>query len=388
MRIGGRGWLLAGALVASAGCAQIFGLGEYGPQGEDAGADAPNDTSSTFTSDAPSTNEASVDATPTSDSGHHDAGTSDGAPQDTGGPADSGDAAPDGPLFDPDACSGANTCAPIAPAGWQGPLVLWAGSGTPPACDSFYLPFFSGGTGLSAGAAQCTCSCGTPAGASCGPVTLQFGTSNCTTACGSSGGAMSVTPGMCTSVQAMTTACGTGAGANILGSTATGGACVPDGSVIVPPAQWATQAVACTPSAQSPAGCAAGEQCVPAPPTSFQTGFCIVKAGTNTCPPPFTNQHLYYADFSDSRGCSPCTCGAPSGVDCNAGAHASTWGNAQCAANPGLDLTPLPVACATFGTSHYLKITTAPDGGSCAPDGGASTGAAMAQDLTTVCCTP
>lgn len=365
-RVGRRGWLLAGALLASAGCVQIFGLNQYGPEGDDAGADASGGTTSEASTDGTVLNEASSDAKPAEDS---DA-------------ARVTDAGADGPYFAPDACAGANTCAPIAPAGWQGPLSFWTGSSTAPPCANFYLPFFDGGTGLSAGAAQCSCSCNPPSGATCGSVSVQFGTGGCTSGCGS----VNVAPGVCTSVQTITTGCGSGVGATISGSTATGGACRPDASVVLPAVQWATQAVACEPSGQSPAGCAAGEQCVPAPTAPFQ-GFCIVKPGSNTCPSPFTNTHLFYADFAEGRGCSPCTCAAPTGVDCNAGAHAATWGNPNCGGTIGPDLTPLPVAC-TSVTAKSIQVDTAPDGGACAPDGGTATGSASPQNLTTVCCTP
>jgi hypothetical protein len=365
-RIGRRGWLLVGALLASAGCAQIFDLNSYGPESEDAGADAASATTKPDAStDGTMPSEASPDAMP--------AHVPDAAR----------DAGPDGPYFAPDACTGGNTCAPVAPMDWHGPLAFWNGSGTAPPCENYYLPYFDGGNGLSADAAQCSCSCNPPSGAACSSVSVQFGTGGCTSNCGSS---LSTPPGMCTSLQSATTGCGTGVGMTISGSTASGGTCQPAASVVLPAAQWTTQAVACEPVDMRPSGCSSGEQCVPAPAAPFQ-GFCIVKAGMNTCPSPFTSSHLFYADFAEGRGCSPCTCGPATGVDCNAGARTSTWGNQNCTANPGSDLTPLPLACTPVSGIHSIEVNPAPDGGSCAPDGGTPMGSAMAQDVTTVCCT-
>jgi hypothetical protein len=368
-RIGRRGWLLAGALLASVGCAQIFGLNDYGPENEDAGADA---------SVGATPPEASTDGTMRQDA------SSDAKPPNAADAARVTDAGVDGPYFAPDACAGTNTCAPIAPPDWHGPLSIWTGSGTAPPCTNYYVPYFDGGTGLSADLAQCSCSCNPPSGATCGSASVQFGTGGCATACGSS---VVVAPAVCTSLQTVLNGCASGVGATISGSTANGGTCQPNTTVVLPPAQWTTQVAACEPLAESPAGGGAGQQCVPAPTAPFQ-GFCIVKPGSNTCPSPFTSTHLFYADFAEGRGCSPCTCGPPTGVDCNAGAHATTWGNPTCGGTTGADITPLPVACAPVSGAHSIRLDTAPDGGACAPDGGMPTGSPSPQNITTVCCTP
>jgi hypothetical protein len=368
--------LLLASLAGAGGCAQVFGLGDYGQLPPDAGEDG------------------AVDATSPGDSGNGDSAAPDAPSQrDAAGDAgprpdaqapDAGDGGLDGPVFSADGCSGATTCAPVAPAGWTGPLALWEGTGTPPACSAYYVPAFEGGLSLGVTAAQCSCSCTTPSGSTCGSVSVQFGTGNCGSSCGST----SIPQGACASVQTLASGCGAGAGFTISGSTATGGSCQPDASVTLPPPTWAMQASACAPASESPLGCAAGQQCVPAAPAPFEPHFCVMKAGTNTCVSPFTVTHTYYGGFDDTRGCTPCTCGAPSGVDCNTKGHVTTWGNPNCTANMGADLTPLPRTCQATASEHSMRFTTSPEGGSCPPGGGQPTGTVAASTLTTICCTP
>ena len=368
--------LLLASLAGAGGCAQVFGLGDYGQLPADGGENGAVDATSSGDSgpgdsapDARAQGDAAVDAGPRPDAQA----------------ADAADGGLDSPVFAADACTGATTCAPAPPSGgWTGPLVLWEGTGSAPSCAAFYYaPTFQGGTALAdSGAAQCSCSCGAPSGATCGAATVQFGTGGCSSSCGSA----SLPLATCTSVQTLATGCGAGAQVTISGSTAAGGNCQPDAAVTLPPPAWAAQAVACAPSSTSPAGCGAGQECVPAPQTPFMH-FCVSKAGVNSCVAPFTQQHLYYAALGDSRGCTACTCGGASGVDCNANGHVGTWGNPNCNASAGPSLGPLPVACTT-ASPHSMEFTTTPTGGSCAPSGGQPTGSLTPQTLTTVCCTP
>jgi hypothetical protein len=368
--------LLATGISWSAGCAQALGLGDYGPEPVDAAAVADASV------------EATVEANVGADSGTPgDAAGVDAADAGThadAGPPDAGDAAADGPTFQPDACAGSTTCAPTAPNGWTGPLVLWEGSGdAQPGCSSNYVPVFDGGTGLSAAAAQCTCSCGPVAGSSCGSVTAQFGTGGCTSGCGTS---TTLPIGSCTSIQTSTSACGTGAGVSLSGSTATGGSCQADASAAISPPAWTNAALACAPSAQSPLGCPAGQVCIPAAATPFEPHFCVLRAGSNSCPSPFVRQSLYYGGVSDGRGCGPCACGAPTGVDCNS-ATTIVASNPSCTAGIATLASSLPAACAGVSGAHSIRIDTTPEGGSCAPSGGGAIGSATAQTLTTLCCT-
>ncbi|MGH7435395.1 MAG: hypothetical protein ACRENE_06950 [Polyangiaceae bacterium] len=388
--------LLVVGLVGSAGCAQVLGLGSYGPDldgGEDSpttdGTTPPNDTGQPgdATTDVMAMNEASGNETSTVDA-HPDSPHADAGPDAQGtetGPGDAGgsDAMTDGPVFATDACSGANTCAPAAPSGWSGPVELWEGTGAAPSCSAFYIDVFDGGTTPSGSPASCNCSCGPVSGATCGAAAAQFGTSGCASGCGS---ALSLTPGTCASVQSQVTACGSGASIALQGSTASGGGCQADASVDAAPAAWGNLTVACAPSSQSAVGCAANHVCIPAAASPFESTYCIIKAGNNGCPSPFTTQHLYYSDITDTRGCTGCSCGSAMNVDCNSLAHVTTWSNMSCNSGKGSDYAPIPVTCGPLGTSHYAMLNTAPTGGSCTPSGGTPTGGVTAANLTTICC--
>ena len=362
-------WIgLAVALVGAAGCAQALGLGDYGQLPEEAGAEP--------------------DATMITDSGDGGARASEGGD----GAADvaSSDAGDSGaldvamPMFESDACSGLNACAPAPPAGWQGPVALWQGTGTEPACSMFYLPAFQGGLSPSTAGAQCGCSCDSPTGSTCGPVSVDFA-SGCSTS--SPCNTTMVAPGACVSAQSIINACGGGTGFTVSGSAASGGSCLSKASVTVPTPMWGTEAVACQPSGQSPVGCASGQVCIPVAAPPFGSSFCVEKAGNSSCPSGFPTMHLYYGGFDDTRGCSPCSCGTPSGVDCNGG-QVTTWGNPNCSANQASAVAPPSSACTPTGGVKSIKFATSPDGGSCAPDGGQPTGTLAAQTVTTICCTP
>jgi hypothetical protein len=392
--------LLVVGLLGSAGCAQVLGLGSYGPDDDggeggstgdgtvgqpDSGHEGDSTTDGQGTDGPGTIDTGSGDARGDSAS-HPDGGTPDA--QAEAGPGDAGssdasDAGADSPVFATDACSGANTCAPAAPSGWQGPVVIWEGTGPAPSCTSFYLDVFDGGTSPSGNSASCNCSCGPVTGATCGATTVQFTTSGCGTSCGTT---VTASLGACVSVQGQATACGTGATMTISGVTADGGGCQPDASVDAAAPTWRNLTVACAPSQQSTAGCNANQVCVPAAGSPFESTFCVLKAGNNTCPAPFTTQHLYYSDITDTRGCAPCTCGSATGVDCSNLAHVTTWSNTSCNTGKGSDYSPLPVSCAPLGTSHYLSMTTSPTGGACTPSTGTPTGGVSPANLTTICC--
>jgi hypothetical protein len=367
--------LVLGSLAAAAGCAQALGLGDYREQ-------------------SASGSDGALDGTYSPETSPFDAqGDNGGNPNDSGTHMDVAktDATPliDAPVFGPDApCTGSASCAPTAPSGWQGPLVIWEGTTGAPSCGGNFQGAFQGGTSLAASPAQCGCTCGTATGAACGPVTLQFATGGCATPCGASSGGLTVGSGPCTTTQSLTSTCGAGAEVTVTGSVGSGATCRPNASTTVPSWTWGMQAVACSPLWQSAAGgCSANELCVPSPPVPFETRYCISKAGNNSCPSgPYSAGHLYYGGVADGRTCTTCTCSTPS-IDCNTNAHVALWGNPMCTMNMQADLTPLPASC-TATSAHGIQFTTTPIVGSCTPTGGQATGAASEQSLTTFCCMP
>lgn len=157
-------------------------------------------------------------------------------------------------------CAAVAACVEPAPAGgWTGPAALYAGAAPVPACPAPYtMTLDPGGTDLAAGPATCAaCTCGPP----------------------------------------------------------TGGACTPaGGAATVPAPTFTTTARACAMPPTTATGCPSGV-CRPIAPPSF-AGQCIVHTGDQPCPgPPYTNRHVFQ-EADDTRGCTPCTCSAPTGGAC------------------------------------------------------------------------
>src|SRR5262249_5711969 len=86
-------------------------------------------------------------------------------------------------------------------------------------------------------------------------------------------------------------------------------------------------AVACI--GQGPGACATGLFCVP-PATGFHV--CVAQQGDDDCPSStYTEKHLAFAGVDDTRSCSVCTCGAPSGGKCTA--RISIYADDACASS-------------------------------------------------------
>jgi hypothetical protein len=392
--------MLLSCIACIGGCGQVLGLGDYSeaPAGgagdatalvegaaDGTVADGANEASSDAAADASSdvASEVNPDAGFAADGAGVEAATdapSDGAPQ--ADSAGAGDGAADAPSQG--ACVGAMACAPVPPFGWTGPLALWEGSGNAPPCGAGFNAFFAGGADASAAPAQCACGCASPSGFGCGPMALFFSAGDCATACGPDGGIAAVAQGACLDISAFNNACGQTT-VTMVGSQASGGSCAPDGSASVPAWTWGNKAVACSPSAQSFVGCPAGNLCIPATQSPFETGFCIMRSGLVACPPGAYSVHrAYYGGATDTRGCSDCTC-AVGGIDCNANAQVQAWKRSTCSGGSGI-LSP---GCnPTGGMASGVQFATSPSGnGSCTPDGGRAIGGVTPQGVQTICCT-
>ncbi len=325
-----------------------------------------------------------------------EAGSLDGARRD--GPA-SGDAAPDvaseaGLDASVDSAGEAsaggctNACVPAAPSGWQGPLEIYEGVGgppppAPPGCGGAYATLaFDGNGAPAAPAATCTCSCGSPGGGTCGaPLANYFSDTNCTQSCG--------TPNQPIGPSCTTLGLGTCGGTHVTigASPPTGGSCTPDaGSHVVPPA-WGGDVRLCAASvAPTGSGCTAGEVCAPATTLPFEPStYCVAASGTPACPAGYPVQHVYYGSFSDTRGCSACTCSDPPDASC-AGGTAEAYGATSCTGPPSS--SGVPESCSSLGAQRAAMVTGLTwTAGPCQPSGGAPTGAFTPTTPTTICCT-
>jgi hypothetical protein len=158
------------------------------------------------------------------------------------------------------------------------------------------------------------------------------------------------------------------------------------------PAQWEAFGLGCSGALQG-AGCDVGSVCQPISAVPFRPGLCIYKAGDNACPVgKFSQQFVYFEKADDTRACSACACGAPTGATCDATikiygdvgvnkcmteiASFNAGGCANLMGNPDV-----------FGRAATI---VGPTGGTCGvtAGGGQATGALTPANPTTFCCIP
>jgi hypothetical protein len=262
--------------------------------------------------------------------------------------------------------------------------------------------FYNGHADLTASAATCgACSCEPPSGSCKLPATVTAHAATCalvdaTTqptpfdpapgwdgACDFSGAipAGKLCPGGVACVQSVT----------IAPLTVNESGCTP---VMQPvpesyPSSWGTFARACTWAPHD--GCASqGDVCSPA-----AAGFraCVATPGDVDCPAssPYVDRHVFYGGIDDTRGCTPCTCGAPTGSTCTG--SIAIYSDAACSAQVFADLiTSSGPSCidvpagSALGSKKAGPATYAP--GACAANGGEPVGSAVPSQPVTFCCLP
>jgi hypothetical protein len=306
-------------------------------------------------------------------------------------------------------CPGA--CVPLPPGGWSSPVLVWQGpaSDLPAACPD-EAPFveLEAYAGLvPPSPASCgACGCAPPDGGTC---SLPSTVSAASAGCGDGGTATPFDPppawdGGCTAPAPID------AGAECNGApcvqsltvgmlAVTGESCVPSTAVPTsptPPLSWTTGFLACAGSVDLGA---CGDQamlvCVSPsePPSPYKR--CVYQFGDQTCPDgyPETQAQSFWTGAADTRACTPCTCGAPSGSLCTA--ELSVFTDGACSsqallsdpisslAAPCFDLTPPGLA---LGSMSVDKV--AYDPGTCAFTGGQPTGTGTPTGLVTLCCAP
>jgi hypothetical protein len=318
--------------VAASGCAAIWGFQD------------PTDLRDASTDDA------ALDGTLPSEADHGDASAGEAASEDAPGEAgaslDSAD--------EPPPCTGACVTAPEP--GWEGPFapIEVTDGGVLDPCAAPWTESLHLGSAPSAPSASCTCHCGTPGNVTCSPPTATFWKNAfCNLACTGPGAQAPI--GACTSLTSIEFSCGPTTHFSLGGSMPEGGSCVSTYTIDAGPVTFAAEMRLCAQSA--PNGCASGA-CVASSHDSDggdMPTLCVARAGTWPCPAGFDVPHAagdasapYGRDVVDNRTCT-CSCGAPTGVVCSAGAKlygaASCGGTAQgeveagvasCAATTGM----------------------------------------------------
>lgn len=294
-------------------------------------------------------------------------------------------------------------CVPMAPEGWFAPVLLWQGppEQEPPCPAEARYDGYHGHADLDAPTASCgVCDCEAPTG-ECGlPSKLMAGSNSCVTPGGvfTSFNAPPGWDGSCTAQDAIP------GGAQCNGSpcvksltsaplTLTENGCSPyvktPGVLPLLGTTWKTSAVACQVSEYPP--CSPTQVCAPSADAGFAT--CIFTWGDDLpCPERYPERHVFYDDYSDSRGCSDCACGPPVGSDCTA--TLSVYQDSACKgapAIPGVNIfTKAEAYCFDLGPGIALgsKTITKPTylHGACEPSGGEQTGELTLLDPATFCC--
>jgi hypothetical protein len=294
------------------------------------------------------------------------------------------------PIGNPCGPSGSNGVCATVPApdgGWTGPMTLYDGDSAPPGCGTAYDSYYE----ISAAPADCAaCTCGAPVGAICQPPeATYYGDSACATACGHQA---------LVSASCVTPTCGTAF--SVANAVAHGGSCTPGGGAPTLSPPFSAAARAC-PSAStlSSTACGAGQLCLAAPPAPDSPRVCVKFEGVATACPgfPYMNGPTVFFEqppqVTDTRGCAPCACGDPAGASCTLNSllgNVMRYGSDCSLPGIALPVLGLPSDCQSLGNNGGLQLNGSfrLDPGSCAPSGGAPTGAIAADGAqASFCCT-
>jgi hypothetical protein len=310
-------------------------------------------------------------------------GFEDPIPVNSSSNADGGDG---GPVVDTPVAPGdpTRTCVPKPPADWQGPLIIFEGSGSPvpeaPSCLTGYRTdaVYDGNANLVAPDAACTCECGGETGGSCSGTLSLFVKNDCKDPCVD---APDQTIGaMCTPIKACS-------GARLVKTTPAPGSCAPNTIAKAPPGKpvWMSRARVCAPLDATQAGCPADRIATPTTGLPFTTNtYCIAKTGEDECPvATYPRKRVYYAGFNDARDCE-CTCAAPQGGTCTGSITAAA---SDCVTGPkAVNDDGKCVDLGATGKSAAIFVPGSSTAGTCAPQSKPK-GNATPTTPTTICCT-
>jgi hypothetical protein len=274
------------------------------------------------------------------------------------------------------------TCAPPVPIGWAGPVWLYRGSAASlPSCAPLDIGVEAfTGQFLAAPASCGACSCSAPAGGQCAPPTgniEQFSDSGCTFLAGTKAVQPPCTTASTTSIHSVI--------ADVKSSAS--GQCTPQGGdVLLPPAQFSDKARICI-NPTVGGGCDDAALCIPKAPPPFDPSICVYQDTPNTiisCPVEYSNKIVLYRGIMDTRGCSNCECGFPTGRTCPVKLNA--YLSSDCMGSS----TQVPLmTCHGFMSpplSLNADIAGSPSGGQCAISPAVPTGTVTPSEPMVVCC--
>jgi len=187
-----------------------------------------------------------------------------------------------------------HTCVAAAPASWIGPVALFIGEGTAPACTGELAETVKTyHDGLIVGEASCQCACADAEGIACDAARVCYWGDRiqCSTACHDFEIDATFPPTVCTYIAGALFA-------RVLIPPPTDvGSCAHVPSHVLPEVAWSTTARACE-GPNTPEGCAEGEVCSPNADEPFKT--CVRLDGDLACPDGlYRERHVLYEDFLD-----------------------------------------------------------------------------------------
>lgn len=313
-----------------------------------------------------------------------------------------------GPLVDagppPSTCAG--PCVAHLPDGWLGPVLVQTGApdvgaSCPPEAPHVDYDGYAALTDEPLACPACTCDA---AEGACGASTEL--TANAAP-CASVGDGVQQTPvsvpltGACTPVGGLPAGapCATGHCLQSLtfaplALMETG--CAPSAEPPPEPTPpvWQTAALAC--ADDRPGWCDDVDTiCAPADAAGFS--LCISQAGDLACPSDWPLKQTFYKTVEDTRSCTPCDCGAPTGGTCTA--LVSAFSDSTCTTTQvALKMSSSVSACVPVQTEGSPPTSPALGGvtgskptyqpGTCLPSGGAPSGMLAPAEPTTFCCRP
>ena len=287
-------------------------------------------------------------------------------------------------------------CVPIPPVNWTDPLLLWTGDALlAPECpaDQAGQIVYEGHAGLvdPPTCQDCTCE---PAAGECGLPSVLTASSEF---CGQSGmevdfSGLDADPAVCNTENSIPA--GNDPKSVTLGPlTLMESGCKPSNPLPAPrkngSASARTFARACRGVAFPPC-LDPSFLCVPTaepPPEGFSQ--CIYRLGDHECPADYPDKRVFFDKVTDTRSCSPCSCGEPTGSACSA--KVLFFQDMDCTQPAGgVDGTSLGPECDLLWPGPPLlgkkvtDITYYP--GSCPASGGEPVGSADLMHPSTFCC--
>lgn len=276
-------------------------------------------------------------------------------------------------------------CIEAPPPGWQGPMAIFeaAPDSLFPACGGEYPSLQSDRFGELIAPGDCMCTCGAATGLTCEPASVRAHAISSCIAVGSPVG--SATPGGCMPFTQSNSFY-----SFVPGALMPGGMCRADVASTLGEPAWQVQSRICG-GATLQGGCGASQVCAPTPVAEFSPSLCIYSEGESACPDGSAYQEriVRYADYTDGRRCSSCTCGDPTGT-CDGSVTLTRPGAGGPVCSPPQESIAIdaigPGECSINSSTATEARYQATPQASCTPSQGSILGEARGTQAITLCC--